>query len=154
VESNKIEFSILWFFCDLLWFFKDSAEINKKEKDKAAYNRVREVKRTVSKVKGGGLFGFFSSEGKTDFRKSWGKKNGLFPLLSWTGRPLLERLLRLITGEGPAQSFRLSPPSSTYIQAQSFLKNVVLARQWGIGDTLLRAYSPKRYWSAYTTFFV
>ena len=40
--------------------------------------------------------------------------------LSWTGGPLLERLLRPITGEGPAQIFRLSPPSSTYIQAQSF----------------------------------
>jgi hypothetical protein len=31
VESHKIGFSILWFFY-LLWFFKDSAEINKKEK--------------------------------------------------------------------------------------------------------------------------
>jgi hypothetical protein len=36
VESNKIGFFILWFFYDLLWFFKDSAKINKKEKDKTA----------------------------------------------------------------------------------------------------------------------
>jgi hypothetical protein len=34
VESNKIEFFILWFFCDLLWFFKHLDEINKKDKDK------------------------------------------------------------------------------------------------------------------------
>jgi len=34
VEFNKIIFSILWFFCNLLWFFKDLAKINKKEKDK------------------------------------------------------------------------------------------------------------------------
>jgi hypothetical protein len=49
-------------FCDLLWFFEDSAEINKKEKDKTAfktaYNRVREVKRTVLKVKEDDLSGF------------------------------------------------------------------------------------------------
>ena len=32
VEFNKIRFTIFGFFCDLLWFFKDSAEINKKEK--------------------------------------------------------------------------------------------------------------------------
>ena len=55
MESNKIRFYILWFFCDLLWFFKDSAEINKKEKDKTAfktaYNRAREVRWTVLKVK-------------------------------------------------------------------------------------------------------
>jgi hypothetical protein len=45
VEFNKIRFSIL---CDLLLFFKDSAEINKNEKDKiafkTAYNRIREVR--------------------------------------------------------------------------------------------------------------
>ena len=34
MESNKIEFSILWFFCNLLWFFKDSTEIYIKEKEK------------------------------------------------------------------------------------------------------------------------
>jgi hypothetical protein len=48
VESNKIGFSNLSFFCDLLLFFKDSAKINKKEKDKTAfktvYNRAREVR--------------------------------------------------------------------------------------------------------------
>lgn len=39
---------------------KDSVEINKKYKTafKAAYNQAREVKRTVSKVEGGGLLGF------------------------------------------------------------------------------------------------
>jgi hypothetical protein len=30
------QYFILWFFCDLLWFFKDSAEINKKEKGETA----------------------------------------------------------------------------------------------------------------------
>ena len=59
VESNKIGFSILWFFCDLLWFFKDSAKINKKEKDKTAfktaYNKAREVKWTVLKIEEGVL---------------------------------------------------------------------------------------------------
>jgi hypothetical protein len=54
--------------------FKDSAEINKKEKDKTAfktvYNRVREVKRTILKVKGGGLSGFEFQKGKVIFRKS------------------------------------------------------------------------------------
>jgi hypothetical protein len=61
-------------FCDLLWFFKDSTEINKKEKDKnafkTAYKRVREVKHTISKVEGGGLSGFRVQGEKTDFRKS------------------------------------------------------------------------------------
>ena len=74
MESNKIEFSILWFFCDLLWFYKDSAEINKKEKDKTAfktaYNRVREVRCTVLKVEGGILSGFGFQGGKADFCKS------------------------------------------------------------------------------------
>jgi hypothetical protein len=52
--------------------FKDSAEINKKEKDKTvfktAYNRTREVKHTISKVKRGGLPGFAKVKGgKVDF---------------------------------------------------------------------------------------
>ena len=62
VESKKIGFFILWFFYDLLWFFKDSTEINKKEKNKTAfktaYNRAREVRWTVLKVEGGVLSGF------------------------------------------------------------------------------------------------
>jgi hypothetical protein len=54
--------------------FKNLAKINKKEKDKTAfktaYNRVRDVKHTISKVEGGGLFGFRVYGGKTDFHKS------------------------------------------------------------------------------------
>jgi hypothetical protein len=54
-----LDFLFYDFFCDLLCFFKDSAEINKKEKYKTVfktpYNRAREVKRTVSKVEGGDL---------------------------------------------------------------------------------------------------
>ena len=42
--------------------FKDSAKINKKEKDKTAfktaYNRVREVTLTILKVEGGVLLDF------------------------------------------------------------------------------------------------
>jgi hypothetical protein len=74
VESNKIRFSILCFFVIYYDFSKNLAEINKKGKDKTtfktAYNRVREIKRTVSKVEGGGLPGFRVYGGKTDFRKS------------------------------------------------------------------------------------
>ena len=77
VESNKIEFSILWFFCYLLWFFKDSAKINKKEKDKTAfktaYNRTSEVKWTVLKVQGDGLSGFRVQGGKVNFDSSSGR---------------------------------------------------------------------------------
>jgi hypothetical protein len=47
-SPTKLDFPFYDFFCDLLRFFKDSAEINKKEKDKTvfktAYNRVREVR--------------------------------------------------------------------------------------------------------------
>ena len=76
MESKKIGFSILWFFCDLLWFFKDSAEINKKEKDKTAfktaYNRVREVRWTVLKVEEVILPGFEIQGEKSNFCESWG----------------------------------------------------------------------------------
>ena len=44
-------------FCDLLWFFFKSTEINKKEKDKTTYNRVMEVKWAVLIVVGGSLPG-------------------------------------------------------------------------------------------------
>jgi hypothetical protein len=74
MESNKIRFSILWFFCDLLWFFKGLAEINKKEKDKTAYNPVREVKCTISKVDGGSLPVFGVQRGKCTFAKVKGGK--------------------------------------------------------------------------------
>ena len=64
-------------FCDLLWFFKDSAEINKKEKDKTAfkiaYNRTRKVRWTVLKVGGGILSGFGVQGEKMDFYESWGR---------------------------------------------------------------------------------
>jgi hypothetical protein len=37
VEFNKIRFSLLWFFCDLLWFFKGLVKIKiKKKKRKTA----------------------------------------------------------------------------------------------------------------------
>jgi hypothetical protein len=49
-------------FCDLLWFFKDSAEINKKEKDKTDfktdYNMAREVRWTDLKIDEGVLTSF------------------------------------------------------------------------------------------------
>ena len=69
MESNKIRFSILWFFCDLRWFFKDSAEINKKEKDKTAYNPAMEVRWTVLKVEGGVLSDFEVQGRKWTFAK-------------------------------------------------------------------------------------
>ena len=60
-------------FSDLLWFFKDLAEINKKEKDKTtfktAYNRVREVRWTVLKIEGDVLSDFVVQGEKTDFRE-------------------------------------------------------------------------------------
>ena len=65
------------FFCDLLWFFKDSVGINKKEKDKTAfktaYNRAREVRWMILKVEGDVLPGFEVYGGKTDFQESWGR---------------------------------------------------------------------------------
>jgi hypothetical protein len=49
-------------FYDLLWFLKDSVEINIKEKDKTtfktAYNRARDVRWTVLKAERGVLPGF------------------------------------------------------------------------------------------------
>jgi hypothetical protein len=61
-------------FLWLLWFFKDSTEINKKENDKiafkTAYNKAREVRWTVLKVEEGVLPGFRVQGGKTDFRES------------------------------------------------------------------------------------
>jgi hypothetical protein len=55
-------------------FLKDLAKINKKEKDKTAFEnrlqQVRKVKRTVIKVQGGGLSGFRVYREKIDFRKS------------------------------------------------------------------------------------
>ena len=55
--------------------FKDSVEINKKEKDKTAfktaYSRVREVRWMVLKVKEGVLPDFKVQIEKTDFRESW-----------------------------------------------------------------------------------
>ena len=54
--------------------FKDSVELNKKEKDKPAfkttYNRAREVRLTVLKVEGGVLPGFRVWGGKAGFRES------------------------------------------------------------------------------------
>ena len=69
--------------------FKDSVEINKKEKDKTAfktaYNRVREVKWTVLKVEGGVLSGFGVQGGKADFRESRGGNVDFFLCFS-TGK--------------------------------------------------------------------
>ena len=50
MESNKIRFSILGFFYDLLWFFKDSAEINKKEKDKTTVVVAKPLSKTAWEV--------------------------------------------------------------------------------------------------------
>jgi hypothetical protein len=36
-KSKKIRFYILWFFCDLLWFFKYSTKINKLIKNKTVF---------------------------------------------------------------------------------------------------------------------
>ena len=63
------DFSVIYYD-----FFKDTAEINKKEKDKTvfktAYDRAREVRWTVLKVEGGVLPDFRVQRGKTDFRES------------------------------------------------------------------------------------
>ena len=48
----------------------DSVKINKKEKDKTAYNRAREVRWTVLKVEGDVLPGFKVWSGKSDFDES------------------------------------------------------------------------------------
>ena len=73
-SPTKLDFPFYGFFCDLLWFFKDLAEINKKEKDKTVfkvtYNRAREVRWTVLKVEGGVLSDFGVLGGKADFRES------------------------------------------------------------------------------------
>jgi hypothetical protein len=62
LSLTKLDVLFYDFFYDLLWFFKDSVKINKKEKDKIVFkivdNWAKEVKRIVSKVKGGGLPGF------------------------------------------------------------------------------------------------
>ena len=34
VEFNKIGFTLLWFFCDLLWFLKDLVKIKNKKREK------------------------------------------------------------------------------------------------------------------------
>jgi hypothetical protein len=61
-------------FLDLLWFFNDLAEINKKEKDKTtfktAYNRAREVRWMILKIEGGVLLGFRVQEGKMNFHEN------------------------------------------------------------------------------------
>jgi hypothetical protein len=69
---TKLDFLFYDFSVIYYDFFKDSAEINKKEKDKTvfktAYNRVTEVKRTVLRVEGLPDFGVQGE--KTDFNKS------------------------------------------------------------------------------------
>jgi len=75
VESKIIEFFILWFFYDLLWFFSDSDEINIKERKKE--KTLRETALDVKwPVLGGGIIsGFRVEEGKSDFCKSWGTQS-------------------------------------------------------------------------------
>ena len=82
MESNKIVFSILWFFVIYYDFFKDSAEINKKDKDKTtfkiAYNRAREVRWTFLKIEGGVLPDFRVQEKKQTFAKIEGGNMNFF----------------------------------------------------------------------------
>jgi hypothetical protein len=67
VESNKIRFSILWFFYDLLWFFKYSAKINKKDKTAIIVaNHCYCSKTTVKNRPEGKIDGFDSLWGKLD----------------------------------------------------------------------------------------
>jgi hypothetical protein len=96
VESNKIDFFILWIFCDLLWFFKDSAELNlcgycskpvvtvvnpwllyQNPIDKTA----KELNLRGFKNWGACLSGFGDERPKADFHDSLGTKSRLFPWL-------------------------------------------------------------------------
>ena len=74
-SPTKLDFLFYDFSMIYYVFFKNSAKINKKEKDKTsfetAYNRAREVRWMVLKVEDGILPGFKVYEGKADFRKSW-----------------------------------------------------------------------------------
>jgi hypothetical protein len=89
-SSKKIGFSILWFFYDLLLFFKDSPKIIKKIKGQnhrhyskttihsskiRLRNCSREVKCMIWKIEGGGLPDFEVERERTDFYESWGSKN-------------------------------------------------------------------------------
>ena len=75
-SPTKLYFLFYDFFY-LLWFFKDSAEINKKEKDKTisktVYNMASEVRLTILKVERGVLSDFRVLGGKTDIRENWGR---------------------------------------------------------------------------------
>ena len=71
VEFNKIRFSILWFFGNLLWFFKDIVKIKIKEKEKnrchLSLKPLREVMWTVSWVWEGWTDGFVVQKEKKRF---------------------------------------------------------------------------------------
>ena len=73
-SPTKLNFLFYDFSMIYYDFFKDSAKINKKEKDKTAfktaYNRAREVRWTGLKVEEGVLSDFGVQGGKTDFRES------------------------------------------------------------------------------------
>jgi len=47
VESNRIRFYILWFLCNLLWFFKYLAKINKKRKRQNLYSKNLVLNHTI-----------------------------------------------------------------------------------------------------------
>jgi hypothetical protein len=55
-----LDFSFYDFFGDLLWFFKDSDEINKKEKDKTTVTVEKPPSKTA---RGGDLAGFAKFKG-------------------------------------------------------------------------------------------
>jgi hypothetical protein len=68
VKSNAIEFFFLWFFYDLLWFFKYSAKINIKEKP--PLQTAMEIKWPVLREEGETMSGFRVEGGKAWLSRS------------------------------------------------------------------------------------
>ena len=75
VESNKIGFPILWFYCDLLWFFKNSIKIDIKEKVEKL------LPSQLQTTKGGNVPGFRSSRSLFGQFCCSGRKNKICPKL-------------------------------------------------------------------------
>ena len=74
---TKLSFLFYDFYVIYCDFLKISAKINKKKKVNRFQNQIKDVMRTVSKVKGCILSGFKVQGWKSDFRESQGR---LFPV--------------------------------------------------------------------------